>query len=306
MDIDPRRLRVLRAVALRGGVVDAARLLHLTPSAVSQQLRQLEAEVALPLLDRTRRRVELTPAGQLLAARAERIEAELAGARQDLAALSGRAAGKVHVAAFQSAVRHLLAPALERLARSHPEIEPAVRELEGPEALRELRTGGVDLVIAEQDAGAPAPASARIAVEPLLDDEYRIMVPARWRRRPRSVAELADVPWVASPPDLACGRALDRLGETHGFVPRKVHVCVEFPTALALVAAGFGAAVVPLLARADAPPRAVAVAAIPGVGFRRLLLLHRDAAGGPEPVVRAVIAALRQGVAAARPPADAG
>jgi DNA-binding transcriptional LysR family regulator len=302
MDVDPRRLRVLRAVALRGGVVDAARLLRLTPSAVSQQLRTLEEEVGIPLLDRSGRRVELTPAGRLLVARAERIEAELQGARQDLSALGERAAGKVLVAAFQSAVRHLLAPALERLQVEHPEVELGVRELEGPAALRELRTGGVDLVVAEQDAEAAAPLPPRIAAEPLLDDAYRVVVPARWRPRPRSIAALAVLPWVASPPETACGRALERLARTHGFEPRRVHVCVEFPSALALVAAGCGAAIVPALAGSGAPPRAVAVAPVPGVGYRRIQLLYRAAQPGPEPVVRAAVAALHRTVAALRGP----
>ncbi|MFD5087987.1 LysR family transcriptional regulator [Kitasatospora sp. NPDC058201] len=49
----PRRLRALRAVALRGGVVDAARLPHLTTSAVSQQLAQLEEEIDQPVVDRS-------------------------------------------------------------------------------------------------------------------------------------------------------------------------------------------------------------------------------------------------------------
>lgn len=273
--------------------MDAARLLHLTPSAVSQQLRQLELEVEVPLLDRSRRRLELTPAGRLLTARAERIEAELSGARHDLAALSGRAAGDVTVAAFQSAIRHLLAPALERLAVSHADVEPHVRELEGPGALRELRTGGVDLVIAEEDAGGGSPLPDRLAVERLLDDEYRVMIPARWRRRVRSIADLAGAPWISSPPEMACGRALERLAKEHAFVPRKVHACVEFPAILALVAAGLGAAVLPLLARADAAPRAVAVAPVPGVGFRRLNMIYRAASAGPDPVVRAVMDALR-------------
>lgn len=301
MEVDPRRLRILRALALRGGVVDAARLLHLTPSAVSQQLRQLEQEVGMSLLDRGGRRAELTAAGRLLVTRAERIEAELAGARRDLAGLSGRAAGKVVIAAFQSVIRHLVAPALESLVETHPDIEPGVREMEGREALRELRTGGVDLVVAEQDAEALTTTPPGIATLPLLDDEYRVMIPSRWRRRPRSMAELADAPWVASPPSTACGLALDRLAEQHGFKPLKAHVCVEFPSALALVAAGFGAAIIPMLSLADAPARAVTVAALPGVGFRRVLLLHRASAAGPEPVVGAVVEGLKQVVSSRNP-----
>ena len=78
MDIDPRRLRILRAVALRGGVTDAARLLNLTASAVSQQLMQLETEAGVSLINRNQRRVTLTAAGELLARWAERIEQSLA------------------------------------------------------------------------------------------------------------------------------------------------------------------------------------------------------------------------------------
>jgi len=127
MKIDPRRLRVLRAVSVGGGVMDAARLLHLTPSAVSQHLAQLEREVGLTLVDRSRRRVELTEAGRLLADRAERIEHELAEARCDLAALSGRVSGPVVVTAFATAIRHLLVPAITLLSRTHPDVRAGAR-----------------------------------------------------------------------------------------------------------------------------------------------------------------------------------
>ena len=130
MELDPRRLRVLRAVALRGGMAAAAQLLHLTPSAVSQQLAQLEREVGQPLIDRSRRTASLTPAGQVLAARAERIEQELTEARRELTELNGRLSGPVTIAAFSSAVCHLVVPALRELATSHPDLEPEVVELE--------------------------------------------------------------------------------------------------------------------------------------------------------------------------------
>ncbi|MDX3039107.1 LysR family transcriptional regulator, partial [Streptomyces caniscabiei] len=189
MELDPRRLRVLRAVALRGGVVDAAKVLHLTPSAVSQHLAQLEREVGQPLVDRSRRRAGLTPAGRLLAARAERIERELAEARRELAELTGRSTGPVTVAAFSSAVCHLLVPALAALARTHPELKPRVVEAEGPEALRELRTGGLDLLVVEYDGDDPDPHEQwrDLASAPVADDAYRVVTPADWSPTPRSV-----------------------------------------------------------------------------------------------------------------------
>ena len=299
MDIDPRRLRVLRAVALREGVMDAARLLHLTPSAVSQQLAQLESEVGVPLFDRSRRRIELTVAGRLLAARAARIEGELDAAARELTALSGRVSGRVVVAGFQTAIRHILTPTLRRLAARHPDVQLSVRELEGPEAMRELRTGGLDVVVTENDGGTTPARPPGVTTEPLLEDEYRVVVPAAWTSRARSLAALAAVPWVASPVANSCGRALERLARQHGFQPRRAHVCLEFPAVLALVAAGQGAAIVPLLALVDAPPRAVAVTGIRGVGFRWVAAVHRASGRDPEPVVRVVLDELRE-VAALR------
>src|SRR4051812_40646510 len=151
MEIDPRRLRILHEVSRRGGVMKAAEALHLTPSAVSQQLAQLEREVGLALVDRSQRRVTLTPAGRVLAAYAERIEAQLVEARQELNRFTERLSGPVTVAAFPTVIRHLLVSALRTLAVRHPRITPVIHELFGPVAVQELRLGGVDLVVTERD-----------------------------------------------------------------------------------------------------------------------------------------------------------
>ncbi len=296
MELDPRRLRVLRAVALRGGVVDAAKVLHLTPSAVSQHLAQLEREVGRPLVDRSRRRAGLTPAGRLLAARAERIEHELAEARRELAELTGRATGPVAVAAFSSAVCHLLVPALAALARTHPGLEPRVIEAEGPDALRELRTGGLDVLVVEYDGADPDPDEQwrDLASTPVADDEYRVITPADWSPPPRSVRDLAERPWVAAPSDTACGRALERISAEYGFTARRAHVGREFPTVLALVRAGLGAAVVPTLALAGAPAETIALPSAPVAGHRRVAAVHRASRTGPEPLIAAVTDALRK------------
>src|SRR5881227_1304102 len=75
--IEVRRLRVLRALADHGTVTAAAEVLHLTPSAVSQQLAALESEVGQELLERRGRRVAITSAGRLLLAHADTILAEV-------------------------------------------------------------------------------------------------------------------------------------------------------------------------------------------------------------------------------------
>lgn len=150
--IDPRRLSVLQAVATAGSVAAAAQALHLTPPAVSQQLRALERETGSSLIDRSGRQVTLTAAGRLLAGHGERIAAQLRQAERDLAELTGRVAGPVRLAAFQSVMSPLVAPALRKLASINPAIRPSVAERYGPGAVADLRRGDLDIVLTEYDA----------------------------------------------------------------------------------------------------------------------------------------------------------
>ncbi|MEU4543270.1 LysR family transcriptional regulator [Nonomuraea dietziae] len=297
MEIDPRRLRVLHEVARRGGVMRAAEALHLTASAVSQQLAQLEREVGLALIDRSQRRVSLTPAGRVLAGYAERVEEELAEAKRELTHFSERLAGPVTIAAFSTVITHLLVPALRSLAVRHPQITPVIQETYGAPALRELRLGGVDVLITERDAGLPAPARPSLTSRTLHIDEYRIVVPPDWPAMPRTVADLAGAPWVAGLPEQACGQALERLAALHGFEPRRVHVIEEFPPTLALVAAGHGVAIVPALALLDVPEGFVRVSEIGEIGARGLdavTRVSRTRSGEPDPVQAVVIAAIEE------------
>ncbi|MEV7065066.1 LysR substrate-binding domain-containing protein [Streptomyces collinus] len=96
------------------------------------------------------------------------------------------------------------------------------------------------------------------ASAPIADDEYRVVTPADWSPSPRSVRDLADRPWVTTPPGTACGRALARISAQYAYTPSRAHTAREFPTTLSLVRAGLGTAVVLPLALTGAPP-AVAV-----------------------------------------------
>lgn len=297
MDIDPRRLRVLHEVARRGGVMRAAEALHLTASAVSQQLAQLEREVGLALIDRSQRRVSLTPAGRVLAGYAERVEDELTEARRELTRFTERLAGPVHIAAFPTVITHVLVPAMRDLAERHPKITPIIHEVYGQPALQELRLGEVDVVITEQDLSVPALPHPSLHERTLYVDEFRVVVPASWPDPPRTVADLADVPWIADWPEHSCGQALERLASMHGFEPRKAHVIMEFGPALALVAAGHGVAIVPTLALLDVQEGNVRVSEVREIGARRIAAVtrvSRTRSGEPDPVQAVVIAAIEE------------
>src|SRR5579859_3876413 len=265
--IDPRRLRILQAVAAHGSVAAAAGALHLTPPAVSQQLLALERETGASLIDRAGRRVTLTAAGRLLAAHGERIAAQLRQAERDLAELTGQATGPVRLAAFQSVMSPLIAPALRTLAAAHPAIRPAVTERYGPGAVAALRRGDLDIVLTEYDAASVPPAETGLGLRRLAFDPYRLVIPPGWPLTVRCLRDLAGRPWVAGPPGTACDSALQRLAAEAGLTIAAGDVCVEFPSVLALVAAGRGAAIVPQLTLGQSP---VTVCAVPALGGRHI------------------------------------
>lgn len=287
--IDPRRLRVLQAVAAHGSVAAAAGALHLTPPAVSQQLLALERETGTSLIDRTGRQAALTAAGRLLASHGERIAAQLREAERDLAELTGQAAGPVRIAAFQSVMSSLVGPALRVLAAAQPAIQPVVTERYGPAAVAALRLGDLDIVLTEYDAAGPPPAEPGLGLRQLAFDPYVLVIPPDWQVTVRGLRDLAGRPWVAGPPDTACDHALQRLAAEAGIAIPEGDVCVEFPSVLALVAAGRGAAIIPALALGQAP---VTVRALPSLGGRHIAAWHPAGKAHPAPAAASVLDAL--------------
>ncbi|WEV28879.1 LysR substrate-binding domain-containing protein [Streptomyces sp. 71268] len=165
--LDVRRLRLLRELALRGTIAAVAEALAFTPSAVSQQLSALEREAGVPLLERTGRRVTLTPAGQRLVPHAEavleRLElaaAELVDARQGLA-------GPLRIGTFPTAARAILPAALVALADRHPRLEPMLSEVDPAAVADALRAGELDVALVHDYDFVPSLAEPGLATEPL-------------------------------------------------------------------------------------------------------------------------------------------
>src|SRR4051812_26710394 len=129
-ELDVGRLRLLREVGLRGSIAAGARAVGLTPSAVSQQLSQLERETGAALLHRSHRGVVLTGAGHALAARAGQLLDVLAAARADLDRLAGSVAGPVAVASVASAAATFVSAAVTALRTAAPDIAVSVRAAE--------------------------------------------------------------------------------------------------------------------------------------------------------------------------------
>jgi DNA-binding transcriptional LysR family regulator len=296
--LDVRRLRLLRELSLRGTIAAVADALAYTPSAVSQQLSALEREVGVPLLERTGRRVTLTPAAHALVRhtedvlrRLEQATAELAGARDGLA-------GPVRIGTFPTAGRSMIPAALVALARRHPGLEPMVFELDPALVANALRAGDVDVALVHRydfvpEVPEPGVATEPLCVEPMYlatassDDALHDLAGA-------GIAGRRDAPWITATPGTMCHSMTIRACQAAGFRPRVRHQIDEFDTVLALVAAGQGVALVPRLAVTDPPP-GVRLTALPL--HRQTRIAYRSGSGG-HPAVSAFAGALRASVPA--------
>jgi DNA-binding transcriptional LysR family regulator len=175
--IDTRRLRTLRAVADHRTVTAAAAALHLTPSAVSQQLVALEHEVGHRLLERDGRGARLTSVGRILLGHTNEILAQLERAEADIAAYTTGTAGEVKVASFATAIGLVVAPAMDALRGKEPGIQVRVLDAEGDQSLTMVLDGAVDVAVAVEYRGAPAADDLRLSRIPLYSEPFDMVLP---------------------------------------------------------------------------------------------------------------------------------
>ena len=171
-----RKLRILRTLREKGTVTATAEALRTTPSAVSQQLTNLSAQLGVELLQAHGRRVRLTDAARLVLRHAEAVFEQLERADAELAAYRRGEAGEVRVGAFSTAVPALVVPAVRALRATHPGVSVRVREAEAGEAYDLLTGGEVDLALSLA-AHAPSAADPAFTRVPLLADPLDVALP---------------------------------------------------------------------------------------------------------------------------------
>ncbi|PRX47489.1 DNA-binding transcriptional LysR family regulator [Prauserella shujinwangii] len=250
--IDLRRLGVLRAVAHYGTVTAAARALHLTPSAASQQIRQLGRELDVTLLEPHGRNVRLTAAARTLLGHADEIEARWQQAEAELSASGDEPAGELRMVGFPTAMCRFLGPVAARLTTRHPRLSVRVREATTAESFDLLFSGDADLAVIEAVPGNPAAGDPRFDQRPLLDDPFDLLVSAGHRLAGRRTIELPEVagdPWIIGvPSDPARAHVLAACSAA-GFSPNIAHEAADSSLVATLVDLGLGVALFPRLAQ---------------------------------------------------------
>ncbi|WP_433474457.1 LysR family transcriptional regulator [Spirillospora sp. CA-142024] len=296
--LDLGRLRVLRELKLRGTLAAVADALGYTPSAVSQQLAQLQREVGVPVVERAGRRLRLTEAGEVLAEHAETLLARAKRAEEDALAASGRVADMVRLVGFQTALLHVLAPALPRLAEAYPDLVVDVLDEEFHRVLQALALQEIDVVLTDEYSHLPRPRRPELTSEVLITEMMRVALPAdhplAGADGPVRIADLAGSPWVTGHVGTNHADLLERTCvELGGFRPDVRYRSNDLLIIFAMVAQGGAVCLVPDLALAERE-EGIVVRDVADAPVDRRMVLWTRVGAEVRPSVEAVLDELRR------------
>src|SRR5215212_4308032 len=253
-----RQLRYLVTLDDERHFTRAAARLHIAQPALSQQVRRLEDELGISLVDRTTRHVALTSAGERLVARARRALAEVDAATEELSELSGIRTGRVVIGAMRSTGPFDLSALLAAFHSRHPGVELVVREDPSEVMLQHLHADALDvafLAVNRLDAGPD------IRLHPLLSEPLVALLapghPLAGRRR-LDMAELRGERFVVFGEGGSLRRIVLQGAREAGFEPQLAFESSESARIRAIASRGLGVALLPASeADHEGPPVAV-------------------------------------------------
>ncbi|MGI8864735.1 MAG: LysR family transcriptional regulator [Solirubrobacteraceae bacterium] len=247
--MDLRQLRYLVALAEECHFTRAAAREHIAQPALSQQIRRLEEEVGLALVERTTRHVTITEAGELLVARARRILSEVDAAQTELQGLRGIQTGHVTVGAMHTMGPVDVSLALAIFHSRHPGVELTVREMSSEELAEMLRVDELDLAFLSVTERIE---SHGLGLHQLVSEELVVLLPCDHRlsgRETLRMAELANEQFISYREGSRLRELLMAAGQQAGFEPQVKLESNESQRIRRLVARGMGVAILP---RSDA------------------------------------------------------
>ncbi len=289
------RMRVLHAIAANGSLNGAAVALHVTNSAVSQQLSKLEREVGQPLVERNGRGVRLTDAAELLVEHTGRILSLVQRAEAELEAHRGAVVGQLRISSIATAARGLAAPALAALHENHPGLRVRLVEREPDESVPSVARGESDMAVLVDWIGSTVPMPKDVIRAPLMEDIADIALPATHPLAHRDRIDLDEVvkeSWIGWSGGSICDTWLHGMLRERGVEPHVAHEAEEHQTKMALIAAGLGVAVLPRLGRGPVPEGVCLVPVQPALSRQVYVFWRADSAR--RPAIRAAVRALRE------------
>jgi DNA-binding transcriptional LysR family regulator len=296
--LDLRKLLLLRELHARGTVAAVAEALSYTPSAVSQQLAQLQREAGVPLTERVGRRLRLTDAGLRLVGHADVLLGQLEQAEAELQEAAGSVHGRLRLASLQTPLLSLVPPALDVLAQRHPEVRVELIEMEPEQSLPAVTLGELDVAIAEEYDDAPRRRFPELEREELCRDTIGVALPRDHplaaSGEPLALSDLAGEAWLSAHADTQFAQTqLRSCRLIGGFEPDVRHWANDIAILMALVAAGQGIVLLPGLTDAGRDER-IAVRPIADADLGRTIYAFSRRTATGRPSVRALVEALRE------------
>ncbi|AZG47357.1 LysR family transcriptional regulator [Gordonia insulae] len=246
--MDVKRLRLLREFADRGSVGAVADAMHMTPSAVSQQLKVLARESGVELLEQDGRRIRLTDAGRALVLRADEVIAAVDRAQEEM---DGYRSGhpSVRLAMFPSGAALLLPGVLDRAVRSGIDVHASELDVGYPDAAPAL--ADFDIVVTHRDERTAPVRVPRVEVTELMREPVDVVVArdsALAARDTVEVRELAEHDWISVEGGFPVDDVLLSISAVTGVAARVTQRMLDFSTIQAIVAADHGIALIPRFA----------------------------------------------------------
>lgn len=242
------RLRALLELARCGTMAAAAEALFLTPSAVSQQISQLEEEAGVQLTERIGRGVRLTAAGRALVGHAERVMVVLDEARSELAVLRREIAGELRVAAFPSIASAVLPETFKALQQAYPRLEIVLEEFDPIEGLTALKSWRTDVALIDDLSAGAAGSQESVGIVPVAEDALYVAVAANHplSKKPSvSMTDLRHETWAIESTFSGFGDVITNLCRQAGYEPRINAKCRGFEMVEAMVASGCSVSIIP-------------------------------------------------------------
>ena len=291
--LDLRQLTVLEAVAREGSLAGAARSLHYSQPTVAHHLAALETQLGVQLVTRTTRGATLTDLGQLFLGHASAVLDRLASAEAEVKALARHGVVTLRVGTFPTAGAHVL-PRAVAATQVRTEVRVELLEAETTELIERLDARELHCALVYDDPDAPMLVRDDLAITPLFDDPFLVVLPASHRLASAEsirLGDLADDGWMMSRDvDEPADQSLRAACAVEGFVPRPVLRTDDYDVMFGFVAAGVGVALVPQMAIVER--EGVVVRPLAGAKLRRtvMFVMHPDDA---PPAAKALLAALR-------------
>lgn len=300
--MDLRQLQTLVAVADTGSFAAAAALVNLTPSAVSQQIQALEAELGVALFDRNTRPRRLNARGEDMVRASRAVVQTMAEARQAIS--GGRKAGVLKFGAIRTVSLRLVPEAIADMRGHYADLSFALTVGMSEALIADVAAGRLDAAIVAEHVGVTESLSwSPVFTEPL-------MVVAHPSEAWRSDLSLTrDLPFINYETDVPLARQINTELAALSVARRTAVTTNTMPSVMGMVAAGLGVAIVPKIATLEAAEGAVHVRPFPRGITRRLGIVRRQVSARSEVLGRfreaLIDAAQRYGLTPAGDPPEA-